>query len=33
MALLVFPAALLVFVLLVLPMAGLFRMSLNLYSP
>ncbi|MCD1634289.1 ABC transporter permease [Martelella mediterranea] len=33
MALLVFPAALLVFVLLVLPMAGLFRMSLNHYSP
>ncbi|SNY92191.1 putative spermidine/putrescine transport system permease protein [Cohaesibacter sp. ES.047] len=33
MPFLVFPASLLVFVLLVLPMAGLFRMSLNLYSP
>lgn len=33
MPLLVLPAALLVFASLVLPMAGLFRMSLNLYSP
>ncbi len=33
MPFLVFPASLLVFCLLVLPMAGLFRMSLNHYSP
>lgn len=33
MPFLVLPATVLVFALLVLPMAGLFRMSLNLYSP